>query len=43
MSQTHKAVGWALAAMLSALLTYLSFRGYLTPELLLHFANHLTC
>ena len=28
---------------IAALLAYVGFRGYLTPELLFMFANHLTC
>lgn len=34
---------WALLLAAAALLAYVGFRGYLTPELLFMFANHLTC
>ncbi len=43
MTQTHKALAWLLVAMLAALLTYVSFRGYLSTELLLQFANTFHC
>lgn len=42
-TQTRKALAWALLTAAAALLGYLSFRGYLTPELMLMFANHLAC
>jgi len=34
---------WVLLLAIAALLAYVGFRGYLTPELLFMFANHLTC
>ena len=34
---------WALVALLTTLVTYVAFRGYLTPELLIGFANGFTC
>lgn len=34
---------WVLLATLATILSYFSFRSYLTPELLLHFANFLHC
>jgi len=43
MNQTRKALVWAALAALAALLTYVSFRGYLTAELLLHYANSFAC
>lgn len=43
MTQTHKALAWLLVAMLAALLTYTSFRGYFNTELLLQFANTFHC
>lgn len=43
MTQTRKALAWALLAALTAVLSYISFRGYLNPELLMYFSNSLTC
>lgn len=43
MTQMHKPWLWALLAAATALLAYVGFRGYLTPELLFLFANHLIC
>ena len=34
---------WVVISILAALLAYFGFRGYLTPELLFHFANSLVC
>jgi hypothetical protein len=34
---------WLVLSVLLALLAYFGFRGYLTPELLFHFANSLVC
>lgn len=42
-TQTRKALAWTVLAVLAALLTYMSFRGYLTAELLLNYANSLAC
>lgn len=43
MTQTHKALAWFTLAALACLVAYMSFRGYLTPELLLDFANSVAC
>jgi hypothetical protein len=43
MTQTRKAFAWAVLAALACLLTYMSFRGYLSPELLMDFANSVAC
>lgn len=34
---------WLLIAVLALILTYVSFRGYLSPEFLFGFANAFTC
>jgi len=34
---------WLLIAALAALVSYVSFRGYLNPELLFSFANSFSC
>jgi uncharacterized membrane protein YedE/YeeE len=38
-----KMLVWIVLAILAALLTYATFRGYLSPELLLGFANTFSC
>jgi hypothetical protein len=43
MTQAHTGLIWSLLAAAAAALTYLTFRGYLTPELMLHFANAFYC
>ena len=39
----RRAIAWIVLAMLAATLSVLGFRGYLSPELLFHFANSLVC
>lgn len=44
MTQTQtKMLVWIVLATLAALMTYATFRGYLSPELLLGFANSFSC
>lgn len=43
MSQGKRLLLWLIIAALSALVTYLAFRGYLSPELLLNFSNSFSC
>lgn len=44
MTQTQsRMLAWAVLAILAALLTFATFRGYLSPELLLGFANSFSC
>ena len=44
MTQTQtKLLVWIVLATLAAMLTYATFRGYLSPELLLGFANTFSC
>ena len=43
---THDArrlVKWLLIALLAAMASYVAFRGYLSPEMLLNFANSFYC
>ena len=39
----RKMLVWILLAVLAALVTYVTFRGYLSPEFLLSFANTFSC
>jgi hypothetical protein len=34
---------WLLLSALAALITYVAFRGYLSPDFLLGFANSFSC
>lgn len=43
MTQTRRTLMWAVIALLAAMVSYLSFRAYLNPELLIHFANYFYC
>jgi len=44
MTQTRrKMLVWIVLAILAAGLTFSTFRGYLSPELLLGFANNFSC
>ncbi len=38
-----KVVAWALVATLATVLSYFSFRSYLGPDFLLHFASAFYC
>ena len=39
----RRAIAWVVLSVLAAMLGWLGFRGYLSPELLFHFANSLYC
>lgn len=39
----RRAIAWLVLATFVALLTYLAFRGYFSPELLLIFSNTFSC
>ena len=41
--QRRRSLMWLMLSVLAALLGYFGFRGYLSPELLFHFANSLYC
>ncbi len=43
LSQTRRAVAWAAIAVIVALLCILGFRGYLSSDMLLNFANAFYC
>lgn len=43
MTQTRRMVVWAILSALAVLVSYLAFRGYLSPDLLLIFSNSFYC
>ena len=43
LSQTRRALIWAAMAVIVALLCFVGFRGYLSTEMLLNFANAFYC
>lgn len=43
MTQARKILVWMLLAALAAIVSYLGFRGYLSPELLINFSNSFHC
>lgn len=43
MSESRRIVLWVVLGALAALLTYIAFRGYLSPDFLLGFANAFRC
>lgn len=43
MSESRRIVLWVVLGALAALLTYIAFRGYLSPDFLLGFANSFRC
>jgi len=43
MTQASRILLWLMLVALAALVTYLGFRGYFSPELLLNFSNAFTC
>lgn len=43
MVHARRILMWTLLGALAVLLSYFSFRGYLGPDFLLHFANALHC
>ena len=43
MSQAKRIALWVMLAALAAWVTYLGFRGYLSPELLFNFSNIFSC
>ena len=42
-AERRRVARWIVISVLAALLTYFGLRGYLTPDLLFHFANSLVC
>ena len=43
MSQGRRILLWLVLATLTAFVTYLAFRSYFSPELLLNFSNTFSC
>jgi hypothetical protein len=43
MTQTRRILMWLMLIVLAALVSYVGFRGYLTPEMLFNFANSFYC
>jgi len=43
MTQARRILVWMLLAALAAIVSYLGFRGYLSPELLINFSNSFYC
>lgn len=43
MTQTTRILMWLMLIALAALVSYMGFRGYLSPELLINFANSFYC
>ena len=43
MTQVQRILMWLLLTALAALVSYVGFRGYLSPELLINFANSYYC
>ncbi|HSN38903.1 MAG TPA: hypothetical protein VLT92_01800 [Burkholderiales bacterium] len=41
--QISRILKWLLLALLAILISYFTFRGYLSPELLIGFANSFSC
>ena len=39
----RRGVAWVVLSLLAAAVAWFGFRGYLSPELLFHFANALAC
>ena len=39
----RRAIAWVVMSLLAAAVAWLGFRGYLSPDLLFHFANSLYC
>jgi hypothetical protein len=43
MTQGRRILLWVMLAALAAVIAYLAFRGYFSPELLFHFSNSFMC
>ena len=43
MSESRRIALWAILGSLAALLTYIAFRGYLSPDFLINFSNSFRC
>lgn len=43
MTQTRKVLMWVFLTALATLVSYIGFRGYLSPDLLINFSNSFYC
>ena len=43
MTQSTRILLWVMLAVLAAVVAYLGFRGYFSPELLFNFSNAFSC
>jgi hypothetical protein len=43
MTQSRRILMWLMLLALAALVSYVGFRGYFSPELLINFANSIYC
>ena len=43
MTQSTRLLLWAVLAVLAAVVVYLGFRGYFSPEFLFNFSNAFSC
>ena len=43
MTQVRRIVMWLMLILLAVLVSYVGFRGYLSPEMLFNFANSFYC
>lgn len=43
MTQARRIMMWLILVVLAALVSYAGFRGYLSPEMLINFANSFYC
>ena len=43
MTQSTRLLLWAMLAVLAAVVAYLGFQGYFSPELLFNFSNAFSC
>ena len=43
MTQSRRILMWLMLIVLAAFVSYVGFRGYLSPELLIDFANSFYC
>ena len=42
-THTRRLIKWLIIALLAAMASFLAFRGYLTPDMLINFSNSFYC